>query len=199
MTTQAIPHFKVSGKDLFSTNEMKLLFAHLDVVTNETNFISWARVLKGMKVFQTNSLARRFLRKLKMLSLTPVDFMQYNRSSYILEFLKSYKSGPLVVFDTETTGLDVFSDDIIEISAIKVLNGKQVGEPLDLYIRTDKEIPPMLGSKANPMYDIYKEKNEHGELLSHEDALRTFLTFISATAPLSDITSTTTTTSSTTI
>ena len=36
----------------------------------------------------------------------------------------------------------------------------------------------MLGSKANPMYDIYKEKNEHGELLSHEDALRTFLTFI---------------------
>lgn len=178
MTTQAIPHFKVSGKDLFSTNEMKLLFAHLDVVTNETNFISWARVLKGMKVFQTNSLARRFLRKLKMLSLTPVDFMQYDRSSYILEFLKSYKSGPIVVFDTETTGLDVFSDDIIEISAIKVLNGEQVGEPLDLYIRTDKEIPPMLGSKVNPMYDIYKEKDEHGELLSHEDALRTFLSFI---------------------
>lgn len=178
MVRQDLPHFKVSGKDLFSTNEMKLLFAHLDVVMNETNFISWARVLKGMKVFATNSLARRFLRKLKQLSMTPADFMLYDGSSYVLEFLKSCDDGPVVVFDTETTGLDVFSDDIIEISAIKVIGGKQTGEPLDLYIRTDKDIPAMLGEKVNPMYDIYHDKEAKGELLSHEDALRQFLMFI---------------------
>lgn len=178
MERRKLSHFKVSGKDLFSTNEMKLLLAHLNVVMNEMNFISWARILKGMKVFSTNSLARRFLRKLKQLSLSPTDFMLYNRSSYVLEFIKAYESGNIIVFDTETTGLDVFDDDIIEISAIKVRNGKQIGEPLDLYIETEKDIPEKLGSKVNPMYSIYNEKKATGQLLSHEEALKEFLDFI---------------------
>lgn len=171
-------HFKVSGKDLFSTNEMKLLFAHLNVVNNETNFISWARVLKGMKVFSTNSLARRFLRRLRQLALTPVDFIEHPGSSYVLEMLKACGSGDVVVFDTETTGVDVFTDDIIEISAIRVRNGLQVGEPLDLYIATDKEIPQKLGDKDNPMFAIYKEKEAMGGLLTHAEAIDKFLAFI---------------------
>lgn len=178
MTRRQLSHFKVSGKDLFSTNEMKLLLAHLNVVSNELNFISWARVLKGMKVFRTNSLARRFLRKLKALSLTPADFIDYEHSSYILEFIKAYQGGDVVVFDTETTGLDVFDDDIIEISAIRVRNGKEVAESLDLYISTDKEIPEKLGDKTNPMFTIYKQKESAGQLLSHKEALRKFLDFI---------------------
>lgn len=178
MTSLGLSHFKVSGRDLFSTNEMKLVLAHLNVVNNEQNFISWVRILKGMKVFSTNSLARRFLHKLRLLSLTPVDFLQYDRSSYVLDFISEYENKDMVVFDTETTGLDVFDDDIIEISAIRVHNGQQVGEPLDLYIATDKEIPQNLGTKVNPMFAIMEEKKANGGLLSHEVALRKFLDFI---------------------
>lgn len=178
MTDNKLSHFKVSGRDLFSTSEMKLILAHFNVVNNEQNLICWARVLKGMKVFPTNSLSRRFMHKLRQLSLTPADFIEYDKSSYVLDFKSEYERGDMVVFDTETTGLDVFSDDIIEISAIRVSNGRQVGEPLDLYIETSKDIPEKLGDKDNPMYTIMSEKKKQGLLLPHDEALTMFLDFI---------------------
>ena len=178
LAAEGLKHFKVSGKDLFSTNEMKLILAHVNVVSNENNFISWARILKGLKVFQTNSLARRFLRKLRQLSIVPTDFLLYDRSTYVMEFIRDYESKDIVVFDTETTGLDVFSDDIIEISAIRTRNGQQIGDPLDLYVRTDKTIPEKLGDKVNPMYALYKEKEANGGLVSHAEAIKMFLDFV---------------------
>ena len=43
-------HFKVSGEDLFTSPQIKLLFAHLTVMNNPHNFIAWARILQGMQV-----------------------------------------------------------------------------------------------------------------------------------------------------
>ena len=54
----AMPHFKVSGTDIFTTDGVKLLFAHYSVIANEFNFIAWARLLKGMGIMQTNASAR---------------------------------------------------------------------------------------------------------------------------------------------
>ena len=58
-----------------------------------------------------------------------------------------------------------------------------VGEPLDLYIETDKPILPMLGDKENPMYAIYHKKMATGELLTPADALQRFLAYI-GTSPI---------------
>ena len=71
---------------------------------------------------------------------------------------RAYNEEEIVVFDTETTGLNVFQDDIIEIAAIRIKGGEVVGEPLDLYIETDKPILQMLGDKENPMYAIYMRR-----------------------------------------
>ena len=56
---------------------------------------------------------------------------------------------------------------------MKIKGGEIVGEPLDLYIKTDKPILPKLGDKDNPMYAIYHEK------LSAEDyhSARSLATF----------------------
>ena len=51
----SVPHFKVSGEDLFSTKEVKLLLAHLGIIDNEFNFLAWARLLKGLHIFETNA------------------------------------------------------------------------------------------------------------------------------------------------
>ena len=178
MTEAGLTHFKVSGRDLFDTPDVKLLLAHLSVLSNEHNSIAWTRIMKGVRAFPSHALARRFNWKLKQLALSPSDFLLYSESCYTAEFLRAYDEEEIVVFDTETTGLDVFNDDIIEIAAIRIKGGEVVGEPLDLYIETDKPILPMLGDKENPMYAIYHEKMSTGELLSPSDALRRFLAYV---------------------
>ena len=183
MTEAGLTHFKVSGRDLFDTPDVKLLLAHLSVLSNEHNSIAWTRIMKGVRAFPSHALARRFNWKLKQLALSPSDFLLYPESCYTAEFLRAYNEEEIVVFDTETTGLNVFSDDIIEIAAIRIKGGEVVGEPLDLYIETDKPILPMLGDKENPMYAIYHEKMSTGELLSPSDALRRFLAYV-GTSPI---------------
>lgn len=178
MTEAGLTHFKVSGRDLFDTPDVKLLLAHLSVLSNEHNSIAWTRIMKGVRAFPSHALARRFNWKLKQLALSPSDFLLYPESCYTAEFLRAYDEEEIVVFDTETTGLDVFNDDIIEIAAIRIKGGEVVGEPLDLYIETDKPILPMLGDKENPMYAIYHKKMSTGELLSPSDALRRFLAYV---------------------
>ena len=178
MTEAGLTHFKVSGRDLFDTPDVKLLLAHLSVLSNEHNSIAWTRIMKGVRAFPSHALARRFNWKLKQLALSPSDFLLYPESCYTAEFLRAYNEEEIVVFDTETTGLNVFQDDIIEIAAIRIKGGEVVGEPLDLYIETDKPILPMLGDKENPMYAIYHEKMSTGELLPPSDALRRFLAYV---------------------
>ena len=178
MTEAGLTHFKVSGRDLFDTPDVKLLLAHLSVLSNEHNSIAWTRIMKGVRAFPSHALARRFNWKLKQLALSPSDFLLYPESCYTAEFLRAYNEEEIVVFDTETTGLNVFQDDIIEIAAIRIKGGEVVGEPLDLYIETDKPILPMLGDKENPMYTIYHEKMSTGELLSPSDALQRFLAYV---------------------
>ena len=183
MTEAGLTHFKVSGRDLFDTPDVKLLLAHLSVLSNEHNSIAWTRIMKGVRAFPSHALARRFNWKLKQLALSPSDFLLYPESCYTAEFLRAYNEEEIIVFDTETTGLNVFQDDIIEIAAIRIKGGEVVGEPLDLYIETDKPISPMLGDKENPMYAIYHEKMSTGELLSPFDALQRFLAYV-GTSPI---------------
>ena len=183
MTEAGLTHFKVSGRDLFDTPDVKLLLAHLSVLSNEHNSIAWTRIMKGVRAFPSHALARRFNWKLKLLALSPSDFLLYPESCYTAEFLRAYNEEEIIVFDTETTGLNVFQDDIIEIAAIRIKGGEVVGEPLDLYIETDKPISPMLGDKENPMYAIYHEKMSTGELLSPFDALQRFLAYV-GTSPI---------------
>lgn len=183
MTEAGLTHFKVSGRDLFDTPDVKLLLAHLSVLSNEHNSIAWTRIMNGVRAFPSHALARRFNWKLKQLALSPSDFLLYPESCYTAEFLRAYNEEEIVVFDTETTGLNIFQDDIIEIAAIRIKGGEVIGEPLDLYIETDKPILPMLGDKENPMYAIYHEKMSAGELLSPSDALQRFLAYV-GTSPI---------------
>lgn len=180
---RGIGHFKVSGSDLFSSPELKLLLAHLAVLNNEFNFLAWARLVKGLGVYETNASARNFVRALFDRAILPSDLLrsaadeadgQNATTTYLQRFVRSYEEQTIVVFDTETTGLNVFEDDILQIAAVKMRNGVVVpGSEFCVYVETDREIPAMLGDIVNPII----EERKHHTLLSHHAALRMFMQY----------------------
>lgn len=174
LTRCGIGHFKVSGTDLFSQPDVKLLLAHLGVLNNEFSFMSWARLMKGVRVYESNAAARKFVRDLFDRAILPSDLLRDDGSTYLMRFVDSYANDTIVVFDTETTGLNVFEDDILQIAAVKMRNGEVVkGSEFTVYIETEREIPAMLGDIVNPIV----EERKHHDLLTHEEALRQFMAY----------------------
>lgn len=173
MTTLGIPHFKISGTDLFSMPAVRLILAHLSVLTDETVFIAWARLLWGLNVTSTYTAARAMMRDMRRYALLPSDFLIYPGSSYLQEFVKVYNEEELVIFDTETTGLNPLTDDIIQIAAVKVKKGKVVGKPFNIILETDKELPAMVGGHENPMLEVYRNSHHY----RRDEGLRMFMDY----------------------
>ncbi|MCD8281908.1 MAG: UvrD-helicase domain-containing protein [Prevotella sp.] len=177
MDEMNIRHFKVSGTDLFSSPAVKLLIAHLAIFANEHNFIAWSRLLKGLHVYERNTSARDFVRQLTEHALTPADLMLRPGSSYVKAFARVFNEEEIVVFDTETTGLNVLEDDIVQIAAVRIRRGQIVDDSaFCVYIETEREIPKMLGDVVNPI--IEERKNQHP--LQHDEALRRFADYVDA-------------------
>ena len=164
-----ISHMKFSNKDVFKTVDFKTLHSHFSVVANDTKLVDWARILYQTKAFETLALSKKYIREMRSAGLTPLDLMLYENSSYFMDFCSSYADREVVVFDTETTGLDIFNDDIIQIAALKMKNGQVVpGSEIDIVIKMDegKTIPPTLrGGLLNPMVEEYARRSiGHQEL-----------------------------------
>ncbi len=168
-----ISHFKVSGTDIFATPQVKLLLAHLSILANELNFIAWSRLMHGLHVCETEAAARRWMHQLRMRAVSPTDLLGDTDETYLQTFLKVYEGQDIVVFDTETTGLNVFEDDIIQIAAERIRQGCSVAK-FSVYIETDRPIPAMLGDIANPIV----EERRHQQIHTHSEALHMFLDFV---------------------
>lgn len=167
-----LPHFKISGVDFFSTPPVRLLMSHLGVCHSENDFIAWSHVLSGMHVYASNGTARQAVSRMMQLAMTPTDILMYEDSTYLAEYVNAYEQQDIVIFDTETTGLDVLRDDVVQIAAIKMRQGRVVDE-LNLFCETVREIPTMLGDTPNPLVEEYS-RHEH---LTHADALGRFVAF----------------------
>lgn len=166
-------HFKISGTDLFATKEMKLILAHFAACQADTNQIAWARIIQGCQGLNTAYSARDFVHQLLRNGISPCELLTGDgMESYTMKFAKCYEEKEMVIFDTETTGLDTFHDDIIQIAAMKI-KGKEVIGKFMVHIETDRTIPEMLGTIVNPII----EERKTAEILSHEDALHQFADF----------------------
>jgi len=172
---QGIACYKISGQDAFKNDSFKFLVSHLVVSQNETNFIEWARIFHQMQILPSLSHCRRLQSTLRRYAICPTDFLLYDDSTYTEEFRKTYESQDIVIFDTETTGLDVTNDEVVQIAAITIRNGEIVPDSeLNLFIEVEKEIPSMLGTIKNPLVEEYAS-NQH---LSPVEAYTRFLDYI---------------------
>ena len=178
LSAQDIRHFKVSGSDLFASDEVKLLLAHLTVLDNDQQFLAWARLFKGLQVCATHASARRLMHQLKKRAVSPAELLTGDKTM-LQRFVETYQQEDIVVFDTETTGLNVFEDDVVQIAAERIRQGRVV-DTFSVYVETDREIPSMLGDIVNPII----EERKHQQLHSHAEALRMFLNFAHGSALL---------------
>lgn len=167
-----VAHFKFSGTDLFSSAQVKLLLSHLNVVYDDVNYLSWARILYILKIIRTFSGARDFVMALKENALSPADLLNHGELPYVLRFSKAWSENDVVIFDTETTGLNIYEDDIVQIAATKYRGGKAI-DSLNLILHTGREIPRKLGTLDNPLIKEY-ESRPH---LDRKEGLQQFLDF----------------------
>lgn len=172
-----IPYFKLSGKDAFASTAIQTLFSHITVCCFDTNLIAWAKIFRQLKLFDgTNQYAksRKFVKNMSRCMMSPSDLIQYKDSSYVNEFSKAYL-GEIVLFDTETTGLNIYEDDIVQIAALKIRDGIVI-DSFSIMLETDKEIPLYLGEQPNPLIEEYNKKSTRK--YKREEGLKSFMSFI---------------------
>ncbi len=174
LTNLGVSHFKVSGHDLFSEPAVKLLLAHFSVAMGDHDFLAWSRLVAGIKAAGSNAAAREMVRDLALNGMTPADLMRDDGITSLQEFLQAYSHEDIVVFDTETTGLSVEEDDVVQIAAVKLHKGEFVeGSEFNVFIRTEREIPETLGDLKNPLIEEYQRQT----LLEAPDALQRFMDY----------------------
>lgn len=173
LTAKGITHFKISGKDIFRSKSYKTLAAFFCVAANDLNRMAWARLMSGIGAVGNAIEAQRLTSELKRLMMTPTDLMR--GASRIDRFCVQYATREFVFFDTETTGLNVLEDDIVQIAAFKVRAGERVvGSDFNIFLHTDREIPLHLGELENPLVEAYAN-NPH---LQRDQGLRLFLEYV---------------------
>ncbi len=172
LTANGIENFKISGKDMFRSKSYKTLSSLYCVLINDFDMGSWTRLLYGLKCSATQLKTRELIHSMRKIMLTPSDLCR--QQSYIRNFMDVCSAGEAVVFDTETTGLNVQEDDIVQIAAFKIRNGEKVpGSDFNIILYTDRPIPDKLGDLVNPLVAEYASRPH----LSREEGLKQFLEY----------------------
>lgn len=174
LSDAGVPNFKISGTDMFKTESYKTLSAFFSVLVNDFNFVAWSRLLYGIRAVGSLEAGRNVISSLKTHMMSPCDLL--SDVPYVARFYERYSSGEeFVIFDTETTGLNVFEDEIVQIAAFKVRGLKKVeGSDFDILLETSRPIPERLGDIVNPLVERYASQPH----CSRREGLKMFLDYI---------------------
>jgi DNA helicase-2/ATP-dependent DNA helicase PcrA len=170
---KGLGYFKISGFDLFRRSLIKDIMAYLTVIIDDNDRRSWSRMLKVYGRVKTLKESRPIICAMFECGIKPFDFLELKNQTtmYLDGFLTQLEHSRVVVFDTETTGLDTKNDDIIQIAAVELVNGKP-GTTFEVFIDTDKDL-----TESEKIHKIPKKHLvDHG--LEREKALQSFLEFI---------------------
>jgi DNA helicase-2/ATP-dependent DNA helicase PcrA len=178
LSQRQIQYFKISGFDLFRRKPVKDIMAFLTVQLLDKDRLSWARMFEIFAKIESLKASRSFVNTLFDLGFAPADFLGtgVKNVSAFEDFAYTFNNQRMVVFDTETTGLDTKTEDIIQIAAIELINGK-AGREFEIYLRTDKDL-----TESEKVHKISKSYlDEHG--VDAKEGLLKFNEFVNG-APL---------------
>lgn len=169
--------FHISRNDLFHCTSYKTVWSHLAAVSLPHLSQPWSRLLYQTKAVKTLSGARKTVKILTDSGINPSELLSFEMPTCTEVFCHLVSGNrTIVVFDTETTGLDVYSDDIVQIAAVKVRGGRIVpGSEFEVFIHTDKPLPTQLAS-GHP--NTFVRTYAHAEKIEAEAAFKEFFDYI---------------------
>lgn len=175
-----IDHIHLSRRDVFKQASFKTVYSHVAVAVNPWRRGEWARLLYQSGSVRTLRSARRLCAGLVDRGIAPDELLAPDAPGAIerfCELMDEEKGLTVAVIDTETTGLDIFEDDVVQIGAVKMRGGRIVeGSEFDILIRTERPLPRSLGNGApNPLIEVYAQ----GEHVDAEEAYRLFGEYLS--------------------
>lgn len=124
------------------------------------------REFNGKLNFTANSIARCDFKREEIKSgfkhvnenyhtVFPEKYVDYEQAGLFDDDTKTFE-GTFVVFDLETTGLDATKEEIIEIGACKVVNGR-IDETFSTFVKPTKRIPKEITELTSINDDMVKD------------------------------------------
>ncbi|MCP4674537.1 MAG: UvrD-helicase domain-containing protein [Deltaproteobacteria bacterium] len=147
LSSEGMRHFLVSEHDLFRKKNTKDFMAFLAVLHNPSDRISWMRLLKLFGNLKTLKEARRITNELFTAAVSPLDVLGERGELfdwYLGRLAELVHRGKLIVFDVETTGLNIHKVDIVQIAALELNRGKP-SRSMELFLRTDQSLEETKG------------------------------------------------------
>lgn len=157
-------HFiQIDNIRFFKRQEIKDVLSIMKYLINPNDYLSLQRILVnlipniGIRTIKQISSAEYLQNGLRLSDFINANFQNPNYEPFS-DLISSYLSKDIIVFDIEGTGTDIFADNIIQLSAIKIRKGKKIAE-FNRYLKSDKPVGD--SEKVHHISDEYLQT--HGE------------------------------------
>ena len=157
-------HFiQIDNIRFFKRQEIKDVLSIMKYLINPNDYLSLQRILInlipniGIRTIKQISSTEYLQNGLRLSDFINANFPNPNYEPFS-DLISTYLSKDIIVFDIEGTGTDIFADNIIQLSAIKIRKGKKIAE-FNRYLKSDKPVGD--SEKVHHISDEYLQT--HGE------------------------------------
>lgn len=145
----------------FRRQEIKDIIAFLKLIINRYDNVSLRRILKRLPTgIGDKKLEAIESNEYRKVGIALSDFIDNRVIDYGEKYgmlIEELDKGNIVVFDVESTGVNVTSDEIIQIAAIKINNKGKVIEKFEKFLKNSKSVASSM--KVHGFTDEFLEKN----------------------------------------
>lgn len=158
-----INFIQIDNIRFFKRQEIKDVLSIMKYLINPNDYLSLQRILInlipniGIRTIKQISSAEYLQNGLRLSDFINANFQNPNYEPFS-DLISAYLSKDIIVFDIEGTGTDIFADNIIQLSAIKIRKGKKIAE-FNRYLKSDKPVGD--SEKVHHISDEYLQI--HGE------------------------------------